>query len=264
MKNWLVLAGTMACCLVAAVSPASAKTLEQIVNDGTLNVGVNLDAPPYGFIDDKQVPQGFDVDVANMLGRYLGVKVNIVQTQGPTRIPLLLTNKIDIIVADLGITSARAKQVMFSKPYGTIDGYIIASKAKKIAGVADLKGLRIGVPRASTFDTAVTKLVGDTAEVVRFDDDATTFQALFSGQVDAVGENESSFQHLMKLKPGMDLENKIMIGHQLDGVGVPPGEFGLLQWLDTAIFLSASNGELEAITQKWLDEPLSPAIKVPQ
>jgi polar amino acid transport system substrate-binding protein len=250
--------------LAALASPAAARSLDQIISAGAMNVGVNLDAPPYGSINAQQQPEGFDVDVANLLGRYLGVKVNIVQTQGPTRIPLLLTNKIDIIVADLGMTAARAKQVMFSRPYGTIDGYIIASKGTKAADKSDLKGLRIGVPRASTFDAAVTAMVGDTAQVVRFDDDATTFQALISGQVDAVGENESSFLHLMKQKPGLDLENKIMIGHQLDGVGVPPNEFLLLQWINTALYIASSNGELETITKKWLDEPLSPAIKVPR
>jgi polar amino acid transport system substrate-binding protein len=243
--------------------PASARTFDQIVNSGMINVGINLDAPPYGLLDARQRPEGFDVDVARLLGRYLGVKVNIVQTQGPTRIPLLLTNKIDIIVADLGITPARAKQVMFSRPYGTIDGYLIAPKGRKIKTVADLKGLSIGVPRASTFDTAITKLVGNTAKVVRFPDDATTFQAMLSGQVDAIGENESSFQHLLKLKPGLDLENKIMIGHQLDGVGVPQGEFKLLQWVNTAILYAATDGELDAITRKWLDQPLPASVGVP-
>lgn len=261
----IILNAAFAAVLVSVTAlPAAARTFEQVLKSGTINIGVNLDAPPYGSLDAQQKPEGFDVDVAKLMGKYLGVKVNIVQTQGPTRIPLLLSNKIDVIIADLGITPARAKQVMYTSAYGTIDGYIIASKDKKIKTAADLKGMSIGVPRASTFDTEVTKLVGNTAKVVRFDDDATTFQALLSGQVDAVGENESSFQHLMKQKPGLSLENKIMIGHQLDGMGVPPGNFRMLEWLNTAILHSKTDGDLAAITRKWLDTPLSPSIAIPE
>ena len=248
--------------LAAWAAPAAAQTLDDLVSQGTIRVGVNLDAPPYGSVDAAGVPQGFDVDVARLLGRYLGVRVEIVQTQGPTRIPLLLTKKIDLIVADLGITPARAKQVMFSRPYGTIDGYIIGPKERAMASAAELKGTRIGVPRASTFDVAVTALVGTTARIMRFDDDATTFQALLSGQVDAVGENSSSFAQLLKLHPDLPFERKIMIGHQLDGVGVRRGQFDVLQWLDTTIEYVSGNGELDTLYRKWLDEPLPASVKV--
>ena len=67
-------------------------------------------------LNDKQEPDGYDVDVAKLLGSYLGVKVNLVTLTSPNRIPFLVTNKVDLIVATFGITPERAKQVMFSIP----------------------------------------------------------------------------------------------------------------------------------------------------
>ena len=67
------------------------------------------------------------------MGTYLGVKVNLVPLTSPNRIPFLLTNKVDLIVATFGITPERAKQVMFSIPYSAIENVVFAGKDKKIA-----------------------------------------------------------------------------------------------------------------------------------
>jgi polar amino acid transport system substrate-binding protein len=240
---------------------ASAQTPDELVSRGQINVGVNLDAPPYGSINSKQEPEGFDVDVARLMGKYLGVKVNIVRVQGPTRIPYLMSNRIDFIIADLGITPARALQVMFSQPYGALDGYIYASKGRRIIDAADLKGLRIGVPRASTFDSALTPMVGNTATVMRYDDDATTIQALISGQVDAVGENEATMGQLVKLNASLDVDKKFRITQQVNGIAVRKGQFELLQWVNTFVGYTARNGELDGIYRKWLNEPLPDELK---
>ena len=54
--------------------------------------------------DDKMQPTGSDVDLARLLAKDLGVELEIVTTTGPTRIPMLQTNKADIVVSTLSIT----------------------------------------------------------------------------------------------------------------------------------------------------------------
>ena len=49
----------------------------------------------------KQEPDGYDIEVAKLLGTYMGVKVNLVPLTSPNRIPFLITNKVDLIVATL-------------------------------------------------------------------------------------------------------------------------------------------------------------------
>ena len=98
--------------------------------------------------------EGYDVDVATLMAKYLGVDLELVPVTGPNRIPYLLTNKVDVLVAIFGITPERARQVQFSIPYSSIDIVLMAPKDTKIASAADLKPLRVGVARASTQDTA--------------------------------------------------------------------------------------------------------------
>ena len=49
----------------------------------------------------REQPDGYDADVAKLLAKDLGVKANIVPVTGPNRIPFLLTNKVDMLVASL-------------------------------------------------------------------------------------------------------------------------------------------------------------------
>jgi len=98
-------------------APAAAATPEEIKARGTLKVGVLTDYPPFGGTDAQQQPAGYDADVAKLFAKSLGVKLELVPVTGPNRIPYLLTNKIDVLIATFGITAERAKQVLFSNPY---------------------------------------------------------------------------------------------------------------------------------------------------
>src|SRR5580700_6644551 len=89
---------------LASAGPAKAQTVDEIVSRGTINIGVLVDLPPYGILNDKQEPDGFDIDVAKALAKYMGVKLNLVPLTSPNRIPFLVTNKVDLIVATFGIT----------------------------------------------------------------------------------------------------------------------------------------------------------------
>src|SRR5271154_1540530 len=157
--------GLLVC--VATTQPAAAQTIDEIASRGTINIGVLVDLPPYGILNDKQEPDGFDIEVAKLMGTYLGVKVNLVPLTSPNRIPFLLTNKVDLIVATFGITPERAKQVMFSIPYSAIENVVFAPKDRKIASLDDLKGLRVGVPRGTVQDVILTQTLGAAVKVSR-------------------------------------------------------------------------------------------------
>ena len=237
---------------------AQVQTVDELVSRGTINVGVLADLPPYGMLDDKQQVEGYDVDVANLLGKYLGVKVNIVQLTGPNRIPFLLTNKVDVLVATFGITPARAKQVSFSIPYSMLQNKLWASKGLHVAGPADLKGKRVGVPRGSVQDLLLTDLLGSSARVVRFDDDASTYQAYLSGQVDAIGETDVTTNEIARRNPSLDIEGKFLLLAQPNGITVRPNQADLLRWIDTFVHYIRNDGELAAINEKWLHQPMPP------
>lgn len=246
---------------ISALSPSlgAAATVAEIVQRGSVKIGVLVGAPPYGSIDSTGNPVGYDADVANLIGKYLGVKTEIVPLTPPSRIPALEANRVDFLVATLAPTPERAKAVMFTIPYSAFQVAIYAPKSAKVAGWDDLKGLRVGVNRGSSVEKI---LVDRGLNVVRFDDDATTMQALFSNQVDAVAEPDAQANAVMKIRQNADMEQKFVFSVQPNSMTVRKSDTDLHQWLNNAIYYIKQNGELNAISQKWIgsDLPVLPTF----
>jgi polar amino acid transport system substrate-binding protein len=256
MNKWTRALGAAALLAAAWWPAAQAQTVDEIVSRGTINIGVLVDIPPYGLLNDKQEPDGYDVDVAKLIGGYMGVKVNIVPVTGPNRIPFLLTNKVDILVATFGITPERAKQVLFSIPYAAIENVVFAPKDKKITSLDDLKGLRVGVPRGAVQDVLLTKRLGTTARISRFDDDPATYQALIAGQVDAIAETGLTGDEFYAKNPGANIERKVVLLQQPNGITMRKDQWNLHQWVNTFVYYTKNNGELDGLWQKWFKKPL--------
>jgi polar amino acid transport system substrate-binding protein len=239
--------------LVAA--PAFAQTPAELKKKGAINVGLLVDFPPYGTTNAQNQPDGYDADVARLLGKDWGVKVNLVPVTGPNRIPYLLTGKVDMLIASLAITPERAKQVQFSKPYSAASIVLLAPKKDAIKGPADIKSLRIGVARASTQDIALTQVAPKGTEIRRFDDDASAMQALISGQVDAIGCATTVAAVINKREPGK-YEPKFVLKQQDMAIALRPGETELLKAVNEFVEKNTKNGELNKLYHKWLDTDL--------
>ncbi|HKI58201.1 MAG TPA: transporter substrate-binding domain-containing protein [Trueperaceae bacterium] len=244
--------------LVAAVaSVASAQTVDQIEKNGEVTIGVVTGVPPFGSIDPSGATVGYDVDVANLLAENLGVKVKIVPLTPPARIPALLSGKVDILVATLAPTTERAKSVMFTMPYSAFEQVILAPKSDKESGLQDMVGKSIGVPRGSPQDVELTRLAVTGTKIVRFQDDATAAQALFSGQVDAIAiPNITANDILKKRNQESNYEIKFAFSQQPNSIAVRKDAFELHQWLNDFLYNIKLNGKLDGISQKWIGTPL--------
>lgn len=85
--------------------------------DGVLTVGMDLSYPPFEGEDINGMAEGISVDLAYELGRYLDVKVEIVNLEFNSLIASLNTKKIDVIIASMSITDERKENINFSEPY---------------------------------------------------------------------------------------------------------------------------------------------------
>ena len=110
------------------------RTLDEIKESGTINIGVFSDKNPFGYVDENGEDQGYDVYFANRIGEDLGVKINYVSTEAANRIEYLQTGKVDIILANFTVTPQRAEEVDFALPYMNValgvvspDGRVIES-----------------------------------------------------------------------------------------------------------------------------------------
>ena len=101
----------------AAEAQTVYRTLDEIKESGTINIGVFSDKNPIGYVDENGEYQGYDVYFANRIGEDLGVEVNLVSTEAANRIEYLQTGKVDIILANFTVTDERAEKVDFALPY---------------------------------------------------------------------------------------------------------------------------------------------------
>ncbi len=177
---------------------ASAQTPDEIIKRGKVVIAVDTTVPPYGMIDANNQPAGIDIEVANLIGKNLKVPVEFVTVNSPGRIPALLSNRVDMVVAIFSITAERALQVAFSIPYAGQSAVLIAPKATSIKGPDDLKGLKVGVTRGALEDGALTQMNPAGMNLLRFDDGPSVTQALLSGQIDAMGGGDYGEIYLRK------------------------------------------------------------------
>lgn len=85
--------------------------------DNVLRVGMDLKYPPFETVDLNNKPMGISVDIAYALGEYLGMEVEIVNTDFGAIIPAIQSGSIDIAIASMSITDARKEVVDFTEPY---------------------------------------------------------------------------------------------------------------------------------------------------
>ena len=81
------------------VTAASAQTVDEIIKRGKVIIGVNTTTPIFGLMGKDGQPEGYDPDVARLVGKYLGVPVEFVPVTGANRIPFLLSGKVDMLIA---------------------------------------------------------------------------------------------------------------------------------------------------------------------
>lgn len=243
---------------------AAAQTVDEIKKRGTVTVGILVDFPPYGTVDASNQPDGYDADVAKLLAKEWGVKLNLVPVTGPNRIPYLLSSKVDLLVASFSPTPERAKQVQFSRPHSAATIVLYGQKKLTIKTPADLKGVRVAVARASTQDTALTAIAPEGTEIRRFDDDASAMQALLSGQVDALGCATTIAAQIAK-RVGDVYETKLVLRQQYMAIAMRLGQPDLLKNVDAFVGKHVDSGELSKLYRKWLqtDLPTMPPTPMP-
>src|SRR5690242_16856925 len=162
-------------------SVAWADRFEEILSKGVVRIGVPLDVPPFGSQNVNREPEGFDVEMAGMVAKALGVKLELTQITASNRLPYLLTDKVDIVISVMGLTPERAKQIMFTAPYANTSLAVYGPKNIAVHSAAELGNYRVAAAKGTTQELALTEM-NPKANIMRTEDDATAAAAYLSGQ----------------------------------------------------------------------------------
>jgi len=242
--------------LAQAATPAAGGTLDRIIKEKKLRVTAEVTSPPFGILDRNNQPDGSEIETARQLAKDLGVELELVQVTGPQRIPALLAGRADVAISSLSITFDRAKTVMFAPPHGALSIVIAGPKKTQIRSAADMARKKIGLTRATLEEASVPPIAPSSAQMVFFDDIAATMQAMVSGQVDAAGMSAFAAKSVSDRNPKAEIENKFTVRTAYYAPAVRPGDFDVLQFLRTWVFLNKHNGVLASIYKKYTEVEL--------
>lgn len=114
------------------------RTVDEIKESGTINIGVFSDKSPFGYVDENGEYQGYDVYFGNRIAEDLGVKINYVSTEAANRIEYLQTGKVDIILANFTVTEERAQEVDFALPYMNVALGVVSPDSRVITDLSQI------------------------------------------------------------------------------------------------------------------------------
>jgi cyclohexadienyl dehydratase len=190
-----------------AQQPAPSSRLDEIMKRGTLRVGMTGDYLPFAYLDKTTSKfRGFDVDMAETLGKALGVKVEYVQTSWPQLMKDFETDNFDIAMGGVSITLDRQKKGMFSTPIMREGKTPIArcSDKGKYETIADIdkSSTRVIVNPGGTNERFARANVKN-AEIKTYHDNVTIFDEIAKGNADLMMTDSSETRYQQKLHPGV-------------------------------------------------------------
>lgn len=157
------------------------RTLDEIKEEGTINIGVFSDKNPFGYVDENGEYQGYDIYFAKRIGEDLGVEVNFVSTEAANRIEYLQTGKVDVILANFTVTEERAEEVDFALPYMNVALGVVSPEDNEITSLEDWNSDdQIIVISGTTAETYLTEKYPE-IPLQKYDSYATAKNALENG-----------------------------------------------------------------------------------
>jgi polar amino acid transport system substrate-binding protein len=123
---------------------------------------------------------GIEPDLADDLGKRLGVKVELVPVSPANRIQFLQQGRIDVILASLTYNDERAKVVSFIQPFYYAGGTgLILRKSESVKTWADLKGKTLCGVQGTYYNRDISEKYG--ATVSAFADVNQAINAMSNG-----------------------------------------------------------------------------------
>ena len=181
--------------------------LEAIAKRGTLRVGMTGDYPPFSAYDQKTSTfRGFDVDMAEGMGKALGVRVEYVHTAWPQLAQDFDADRFDVAMGGISITPEREGKGLFSTPVMQEGKTPIArcADAGKFDTLADIDrpGTRVIVNPGGTNERFARANIRH-AEVQVYPDNVRIFDEIAGGRADLMITDASETRYQQKLHPGV-------------------------------------------------------------
>jgi polar amino acid transport system substrate-binding protein len=249
--------------IVAALTTTEARTLDEIISDGTIRIGVNPNFPPMSSFGMTNQLEGFDIDVGRRIADALGVKAEFVTTEAAQRVPFLVSNRIDIALGAMTRTPERAKLIGYTMPLHSEAMGVITTDKVDIQSWEELNRPDVTlVNMRGNLSVSILKEKLPEPKVLLVDGNADTIRAIAQGRADALVENVDFFLKFTDNYRNVKwrvLSDTIFVSYC--GIGVGKNNNSLRNFLNILLYDLHSSGFVNITWEKWYGTPMAVPIE---
>jgi polar amino acid transport system substrate-binding protein len=251
----------------------SGEVYDQVMEEGTVKVGIMTDSIPGAFYNEDDEWVGFDVDIAQEVADRLGVELERVPVTNKTRIAFVQQGRIDMSVANMTHTRERDKAIDFSITY-FFDGQKILAKKGEFSDHEDFVGQKIATMQGTTSEINIRNLLKELGDpdykdnVISYQKESECFQALKQGRVAGWSTDSTILLGYAAQEPGEWELVGDFISNEPYGIGVPEDDSDWRDAINFALQDMWLDGTYHKIYDKWYGQdtpyhfPLTRKIEV--
>ena len=247
-------------------------SMAQIKASGELRIGCEAAYVPFTYRQDGKIV-GYDVDLAELMCKSLGVKPNFIDTAWSGVIPSLYAKKFDVVMTSMSYTKERLERVAFSIPYAEASQSMLvrASDAGSIKGMTDLNNRIVAVKLGSPGHilqekiNASLKAAGGQGfkDLRTYDDHPSAYVALAQNRVDTVLNTLPTLAMVVKDAPGRYAIVKGLGSDNWAGIAVRKEDTEIVTFLNTELQRLKADGSIYRLQEKWFGFRMNLADKIP-
>ena len=224
--------------------------LDEILERGYIVVGTEGTYSPNSYHDENDELVGFDVEVAALVAKHMGVEVQYLETEWASIFAALDAGQIDTVINEVGYTDERAEKYDFSQPYAFVQGGILVkSDNTDINSFEDLEGKVAANESTSTWGATALEYGAELDPVNAM---AQSISEVLNGRADCTLNYITAFADYMKEHP----EEKVKVAATTDPepssyIPVKKGNERLVEAINKALDEAYESGELKAVSEKY-------------
>ncbi|PHV12377.1 transporter substrate-binding domain-containing protein [Chitinimonas sp. BJB300] len=271
MRKILILSAALATAYMGSVQAEELTgTLQKVNESGIITIGHRESSIPFSYLDDKQKPVGYAMDLCNQVVAAVKKKLNkpslvvkLVPVTSQTRTALMVNGTVDLECGSTTNSKERQKQVAFSDSYFVTSVRMLVRADSGIKSLDDLNGKPVVTTTGTTSDRYIKQNEqGHSIDVknVYAKDHAESFLMVETGRAAAFVMDDVLLASL--IANNKNPKDFAIVGPALSvepyGIMMRKDDPQLKRLADETLSTLYKSGEVNKIYDKWFMKPIPP------
>lgn len=214
-----------------------------------ISFGISAEYPPFEYME-KGVLKGFDIELAQLIGKELKKKVVFEHLQFNGIFASVQSGFVDAGISTITVTKERQENFDFSQSYYVESLAMLYPDDKPLQNPLQFHGKKVACQLGTTMELWL-KSHAPAAEIITFDTNPQAVEALKAGHVDGVLIDTIQGKTFMKKNLGLGCS---VIAQSDDGYAVcVKKDSPLKHEINQALKSLQDSGLMDALKKKWLE-----------